>query len=317
MSCMITRQSVKHILVRHEQGAVHAAQGYAAVSGHTGVVLLTSGPAPTNAVTGIADAMFNSTPLVVITGQVHSQLLGTDAFQEVDVIGVTHSVSKWVCQIRSAADIASVVAQAFFIASSGNPGPVVLDITKDAQAGKAEYIPKKMDFMRSYDPCDIDPELKLAHYPITSLSDRIAGQIAGIIRNIDPDIILVSDIISLACHHDVICSRNYGTPGFGLPATIGVKCAAPLRNVCLITESWQFQSTLEELGVICQPGIDVKIFLLNGLREGMEVNHLPNFMMLAKAYGIDGDVIEKEDISQDRILETISFGSAYLLEIKV
>lgn len=153
------QDKLKHVLVRHEQGATHAAQGYARVSGKVGVTLVTSGPGATNTLTGIADAMMDSTPLVVITGQVASPLLGTDAFQEIDVIGITQPITKWAYQIRKPEDIAWAVARAFYIASSGRPGPVVLDFAKDAQIGKVEFEYKKVDYIRSYQPePDVDAQ---------------------------------------------------------------------------------------------------------------------------------------------------------------
>lgn len=160
------KDKINHILVRHEQGATHAAQGFARTSGKVGVALVTSGPGATNTVTGIADAMIDSTPIVVISGQVASSLLGSDAFQEADVVGITQPVCKWAYQIRRAEDIPSAVARAFYIASTGRPGPVVLDITKDAQFGqmdKSEY--KKIDFIRSYQP---KPEVKLSEIEVAA-----------------------------------------------------------------------------------------------------------------------------------------------------
>ena len=150
------RERLHHILVRHEQAAAHAAQGYARSSGKTGVCLVTSGPGATNTITGIADAMIDSTPIVVIAGQVAAGFLGTDAFQEVDLVGITQPISKWSYQIRRAEDIAWAVSRAFYIARSGRPGPVVLDFTKNAQTSEAEYEPVTVDFIRSYDP---DPEI--------------------------------------------------------------------------------------------------------------------------------------------------------------
>ena len=149
------RDRLNHILVRHEQGAAHAAQGFARVSGEVGVCLVTSGPGATNTITGIADAMIDSTPIVVIAGQVGASLLGTDAFQEVDLVGITQPISKWSYQIRRAEDVAWAVARAFYIARSGRPGPVVLDFAKNAQVEMTEYEPVDLDFIRSYDP---DPE---------------------------------------------------------------------------------------------------------------------------------------------------------------
>ena len=146
------KEKINHILVRHEQAAVHAAQGYARVSGKVGCAIVTSGPGAMNTITGVADALMDSTPLVVICGQVGAAMLGTDAFQEVDVVGVTQPITKWNYQIRRAEDIAWAVARAFFIASSGRPGPVVLDFTKNAQTAMIEYQPQTIDFIRSYNP---------------------------------------------------------------------------------------------------------------------------------------------------------------------
>jgi acetolactate synthase I/II/III large subunit len=143
---------VNHILTRHEQGATHAAQGYARVSGKVGVCLVTSGPAATNVITGIGDAMMDSTPMVVITGQVGAALLGTDAFQEIDVVGITQPITKWAYQIRKAEDIAWAVSRAFYIARSGRPGPVVLDFAKSAQFQEIEFDYKPCTFIRSYIP---------------------------------------------------------------------------------------------------------------------------------------------------------------------
>lgn len=146
------KKTLNHILVRHEQGAVHAAQGFARVSGKVGVALVTSGPGAMNTVTGLADAMIDSTPMVVICGQVGTSLLGTDAFQEVDVIGVTQPITKWNYQIRRAEDVAWAVSRAFYIASTGRPGPVVLDFTKNAQTSLVDYKPQLVSFIRSYLP---------------------------------------------------------------------------------------------------------------------------------------------------------------------
>lgn len=146
------RDRLNHILVRHEQAAVHAAQGYARVSGKVGCALVTSGPGAMNTITGIADAMIDSTPLVVICGQVGAAMLGTDAFQEIDVVGVTQPISKWNYQIRRAEDIPWAVARAFYIARSGRPGPVVLDFAKNAQTAMFEYEPQHVNFIRSYNP---------------------------------------------------------------------------------------------------------------------------------------------------------------------
>lgn len=152
------KETLHHILVRHEQGAVHAAQGYARVSGRVGCAIVTSGPGAMNTITGVADAMMDSTPMVVICGQVGAAMLGTDAFQEVDVIGVTQPITKWAFQIRKAEDIAWAVSRAFYIARSGRPGPVVLDFAKNAQTDMVDYKPAHVDFIRSYKPVHVPSE---------------------------------------------------------------------------------------------------------------------------------------------------------------
>jgi acetolactate synthase I/II/III large subunit len=144
--------TIQHILVRHEQGATHAAQGYARTSGKVGVCFATSGPGATNLITGLADALIDSTPMVCITGQVSSLLLGTDAFQETDVMGISMPVTKWNFQVTRAEEIPEAIAKAFFIAQSGRPGPVLIDITKDAQFGKMEFSYAKSPKIRSYSP---------------------------------------------------------------------------------------------------------------------------------------------------------------------
>jgi len=149
------QDKLRHILTRHEQGAVHAAQGYARVTGKVGICFATSGPGATNTVTGIADAMIDSTPLVVITGQVASPLLGTDAFQEIDVIGITQPITKWNYLVKTAEEIPDAIARAFHIASTGRPGPVVIDITKDAQFGKVDFKYNKVNHIRSYTPAPL------------------------------------------------------------------------------------------------------------------------------------------------------------------
>lgn len=143
---------LKHILTRHEQGAAHAAQAYSMVTGKPGICFATSGPGATNLVTGIANAFLDSVPVVFITAQVVSGLIGTDAFQETDIIGVSMPVTKWNCQVKKPQDIPETIAKAFYIAKSGRPGPVLIDITKDAQLEKLDFKYKKCDYIRSYNP---------------------------------------------------------------------------------------------------------------------------------------------------------------------
>ncbi len=155
------QDQLEHILTRHEQGAAHAAQGYARVSGKTGVCFATSGPGATNLITGIADAQIDSTPIVCITGQVPSHLLGTDAFQETDVVGISMPVTKWNYQVTKAEEIPYAIARAFYIANSGRPGPVLIDITKDAQFEEFDFSYQKCEKIRSYHPYPILDEAKI------------------------------------------------------------------------------------------------------------------------------------------------------------
>jgi acetolactate synthase-1/2/3 large subunit len=144
------QDKIHHVLTRHEQGATHSAQGYARISGKVGVAMATSGPGATNLITGIADAQIDSTPMVCITGQVASHLLGSDAFQETDIIGISTPVTKWNHQITKASEIPEVMAKAFYIAKSGRPGPVLIDITKDAQFEEFDFSYEKCTSVRSY-----------------------------------------------------------------------------------------------------------------------------------------------------------------------
>lgn len=156
------RDRINHILVRHEQGAIHAAEGYARATGRVGVCMVTSGPGATNTVTGLADAMLDSTPVVLISGQVGANLLGSDAFQETNFIGITQAVTKWNCQVKRAQDIPEAIAKAFYIARSGRPGPVVVDITKDAQVGMMDFCYEKVENIRSYVPAPAPDREKVA-----------------------------------------------------------------------------------------------------------------------------------------------------------
>ena len=178
------KKAFNHILVRHEQAAAHAAEGYARVSGNVGVCLVTSGPGATNTLTGVADAMMDSTPMVVIAGQVGVGVLGTDAFQEVDLVGVAQPISKWSYQIRRPEDVAWAVSRAFYIARSGRPGPVVLDFPKNAQVHTTEWQPKHVDFVRSYMP-----------YPKLNL--EAVSKAADIINNAKKPLALVGQGVEL------------------------------------------------------------------------------------------------------------------------
>ena len=178
------KKAFDHILVRHEQAAAHAAEGYARVCDEVGVCIVTSGPGATNTLTGVADAMMDSTPIVVIAGQVGTRVLGTDAFQEVDLVGVAQPISKWSYQIRRAEDVAWAVSRAFYIARTGRPGPVVLDFAKNAQVEKTEWHPAKVDFVRSYVP-----------YP--TLNQKAVEEAAALINSAKKPLALVGHGVEL------------------------------------------------------------------------------------------------------------------------
>lgn len=179
------KETMNHVLVRHEQGGIHAAQGYARTSGKVGVCFATSGPGATNLITGLADAMIDSTPVVCVTGQVASHLLGTDAFQETDVIGISMPVTKWNVQVTKAADIPDAMAKAFYIARSGRPGPVLVDITKDAQFGM-------MDF--EYQPCD-----KIRSYqPTPTIDSALINEAAELLNNAQKPMMIIGQGIFLS-----------------------------------------------------------------------------------------------------------------------
>lgn len=172
------KEEIRHIMTRHEQGATHAAQGYARISGKVGVCLATSGPGATNLITGLADAQLDSTPMVCITGQVPGKMIGSDAFQETDIVSISMAVTKWNIQVTKAEDIPAAIAKAFYIAKSGKPGPVLVDITKDAQFEKAEF--------EDYETCD---QIR-SYVPNPKLSEKALNQAAELINSAKKPLIL-------------------------------------------------------------------------------------------------------------------------------
>ena len=500
------QDKVRHILVRHEQGAIHAAQGYAREGGNPGVVIVTSGPGATNVITGVHDAMTDSTPVVVITGQVSSAALGTDAFQEADVIGLTGPISKWNYQIRTADEVAWAVARAFYIARTGRPGPVVLDFTKDAQVGLTDFKFEKCNFIRSYVPDPKIPDqalhkavalLNAAERPflvfgqgillghaekeleaflrkgdipcgstllgLSSLpsdfplyrgmigmhgniapnmmtnacdvliavgmrfDDRVTGTVATYARQakvihididpseigkiipveagirgdakkvlalltekmeerrhpewnagfdrcdnvekevvIDPEVhpadgmlrmgevvdrvvaatgnkaVVVTDVgqnqmmgarySRFSETRSFISSGGLGTMGFGLPAAIGAKIAAPERTVCLFVGDGGIQMTMQEFGTIMQEQIGVKVVLLNnnwlgnvrqwqemffGQRYSQTRMMNPDYAMIARAYGIRCVTVERREELEAGLEAMFSDDAPFILDVHV
>jgi len=213
---------LRHVLFRHEQGCIHAAQGYARTLRRTAVVMVTSGPGATNIITGLGDALLDSTPLVCFTGQVHSTLLGTDAFQETDVVGCTMSVTKWNTQVTRAEDIPAAIEKAFYVANTGRPGPVLIDITKDAQVGMFDYAPPQPLRIRSYvakPPVDADGVARAAE--MLQQAERpliIAGhgvQIAGGVADL-------RELLEVYAAPTALTLQGLGNLPFKHPACVGM-----------------------------------------------------------------------------------------------
>jgi len=310
-------KKIRHILVRHEQGAVHAACGYSRVSEKPGVVLVTSGPGATNTVTGIADAYTSGIPLVVVTGQVSSHLLGTDAFQEADMMSIIAPVTKWCFQVRKANQMAEAVAKAFRIAASGLPGPVLLDITKDAQTDLAEYIPDITPSNSNYSSVQT-PEIQDKPEQESCYKD-----VLNILQQSGKDILLVTDNVSHTicadeyfCYNKVLKSGIFNVPGFGLPAAIGATYAKTDKIVCLMTGNLEFQATIKELGVIQQEGLNIKMILFNSPVDNRLGMMAPDYIQLASAYGIKGNRVKKKDSMGKHLQNMLSYEGSYLLEIK-
>jgi len=500
------QDKIHHVLTRHEQGATHSAQGYARISGKVGVAMATSGPGATNLITGIADAQIDSTPMVCITGQVPSHLLGSDAFQETDIVGISTPVTKWNCQVTRAEDIPEVLAKAFYIAKSGRPGPVLIDITKDAQFKEFDFSYEKCTHVRSYKPVpetdvskveeaaklinaakkplivwgqgiilgEAEEQLKAvvekagipAAWTILGASaiptshplnvgmvgmhgnyapniltnecdvliaigmrfdDRVTGSLntyakqakvihfeidpAEIDKNVKTDVAVLGNskvsldlllplleqnshnewhqkfkdlyeieyekvikndlyptkegltmaevlkeiniqsegkaaIVSDVGQHQMIACRyadfnvtksnitsgGLGTMGFGLPAAIGAKMAAPDREVVSISGDGGYQMTIQELGTIFQQKAAVKVVVLNNDFLGMVrqwqqlffdkryastemVN--PNFVAIAEGYYIKARKVTKREDLSEAVAEMMQSKEAYFLEVCV
>ena len=497
---------IHHVLTRHEQGATHSAQGYARISGKVGVAIATSGPGATNLITGIADAQIDSTPMVCITGQVASHLLGSDAFQETDIVGISTPVTKWNCQITKAEDIPKVMAKAFYIAKSGRPGPVLVDITKDAQFEEFDFAYEKCTHVRSYNPVPTTDITKVKQaadlinaakkplivwgqgvilgkaeeefkavvekagipsawtilgasaiptsHPLNvgmvgmhgnyapniltnecdlliaigmRFDDRVTGSLstyakqakvihfeidpAEIDKNVKSDVAVLGDakksleellpfleekshtdwhqkfkdlyqieydkvikndlyptkegltmaevlkeiniqsegkaaiVTDVGQHQMVACryadfnvsksnitSGGLGTMGFGLPAAIGAKMAAPDREVVSISGDGGYQMTIQELGTIFQQKAAVKVVVLNNDFLGMVrqwqqlffdkryastemVN--PNFVAIAEGYYIKARKVTKREELAEAVAEMMQSKEAYFLEVCV
>ncbi len=500
------QDKIHHVLTRHEQGATHSAQGYARISGKVGVAIATSGPGATNLITGIADAQIDSTPMVCITGQVASHLLGSDAFQETDIVGISTPVTKWNCQVTKASQIPEAMAKAFYIARSGRPGPVLIDITKDAQFEEFDFKYEKCKGVRSYipipklDQTSVEAAAKLINaakkpmivwgqgvslgqaeaefkavvekagipsawtilgagaiptsHPLNigmvgmhgnyapnvltndcdvliaigmRFDDRVTGSLstyakqakvihfeidpAEIDKNVKTEVAVLGDskeslaallplleekaypewhqkfkdlyaieyekvikhdlyptkegltmaevlkeinsqtkgdaaIVTDVGQHQMIACRyanfnktrsnitsgGLGTMGFGLPAAIGAKMAAPDREVISISGDGGYQMTIQELGTIFQQKAGVKIVVLNNEFLGMvrqwqelffdkryastEMTN-PDFVAIAKGYSIPAEKVTKREDLKEAVEKMINTDGPYFLEVCV
>ena len=313
---LLDHKEIVQILVRHEQGAIHAACGYAQQSNKPGVAIVTSGPGATNTVTGITDAFLNKVPMIVITGQVSSNLIGTDAFQEVDMLSVTAPITKWNYQIRRADQMESACKKAFTIAMTAPMGPVLLDITKDAQTGMAAYRPTTTR-LYGHNSCT-----KSRGIACKLSKNNIYDEILKHLNQKGKEVVLVVDKIPNDFYKNeywggnkVIKTGVFGVPGFGLPAAIGAKLAAMNKTICLVVGTLEFQATAKELGVIRQQGLDIKIILLEEKnKNGYEIKK-PDFMLIANAYKIRGRKMGRNDHLPDAIEEMLNFKGSYVLQI--
>lgn len=309
-------KDIRQILVRHEQGAVHAACGYAQLSNKPGVVLVTSGPGATNTITGITDAYSSGIPLIIITGQVSSNLLGTDAFQEADMVSITAPITKWNYLIRKVEEIADTIDRAFEIAISGHPGPVLLDITKDAQTNTTQYISKSAFVSND---CSFTNNLQSSY---VQSKNPLYEKVLHTLKESEKEIVLVIDKQpndfypeEYFCSDKVLKSDRLRVAGFGLPAAIGATFAVSSKTICLVAGVLEFQATSKELGVIKQEGLDIKIILLNDSTHNRFPIRNPDFMQIANAYGITAKKVGTNSDLQNSIHKMLSTNESYILEI--
>lgn len=309
-------KDIRQILVRHEQGAVHAACGYAQFANKPGVVLVTSGPGATNTITGIADAYASCIPLIVITGQVLSNLLGTDAFQEADMINITAPITKWNYQIRHVDQIADTVDRAFMLATSGCPGPVLLDIAKDVQTERAHYRSKESECLKYSLPKKPQSLSILSQKPLYT-------KVLHTLQESEKEIILVVDkqpndfySDNYFCSDIVLRSNVLGVSGFGLPAAIGARLGVTSsKTICLVAGVLEFQATIKELGVIIQEGLNIKIILLNNMTDNKFELRNPDLMQIAAAYGIEAAKVNADGDLRSNIHKMLNSSKSYILEI--
>ena len=308
--------SIRHILVRHEQGAGHMAEGYAKATGKVGVAMSTSGPGATNLVTAIADAYMDSVPVVFITGQVPTHLIGNDAFQEVDIVGITRPITKHNFLVKRIEDLPLIIRQAFYIAKTGRPGPVLVDIPKDITQKlsdvKIPTIEEVKESLPGYKP-HLEGNLQ-------QIYEATKGQ-AIIATGVGQHQMWSAMFYKYSFPRQFINSGGLGTMGFGLPAGIGAKIGRPDREVFVIDGDGSFMMTMQELITAVQYRVPVKIAIINNGYLGMvrqwqelfyekrysevDLSIQPDFVKLAEACGAVGFRAEKPSEVREIIEEAL------------
>lgn len=339
------QNDIRHILVRHEQGAGHAAEGYARSTGKAGVMLVTSGPGATNAVTSLQNAMADSVPIVCLTGQVATDLIGSDAFQECDTVGITRPCTKHSWLVKDVKELAATIHKAFHLACSGRPGPVLIDMPKDMLLQSSYYIaPSTIPYAQSspqYSRTELQTEFT-PHLQSDMASDGMDGKNIGLRYALERLYILTrhrapfitADMNSyqpgaarLIGHlNPRTVSSGFGTVGYGLPAAIGMQIAYPESLVIDIADESSVQATMKELSTAIQYDTPIKVFILNNpnlafggqsKKHRSYSNSLPDFVKLAEAFGAVGIRCDEPDDLDGAIQEMISIKRPVLFDCRI
>nr|WP_081497153.1 thiamine pyrophosphate-binding protein [Phyllobacterium sp. YR531] len=338
---LFQQTDIRHILVRHEQGAGHAAEGYARSTGKVGVMLVTSGPGATNAVTPLQNAMMDAVPLLCLSGQVATGLIGTDAFQECDTVGITRPCTKHSWLVTEVNELAATIHRAFQLAQSGRPGPVLVDVPKDILVQTAYYTgPSAIAFPEHYiypAAAGVKPRQTALHWPPSvtmhrATDDATIGQryaldrLFELTRDHRPYIAADMNLHSGGPARFIDSDRwivpsGFGTMGYGLPAAIGMQIAYPENLVIDIADASSVQTTMKELSTAIQYDAPIKVFILNNGRMGFDghsySNALPDFLKLAEAFGAVGIRCDEPDDLDEAIGEMLAIRRPVLFDCRI